>query len=140
MSILIPTDHSVTFRFFARERHNQINKNISLERARVYIFFFFLSCDFITLLCHIGMKRNLFCRKKIIKHDFLHGRTNFAKELTDKHCALFQSSPKLNRMLITRLICIQRKQSRSQRPRSFCTATTNLSPCSQAMFTPQYSL
>ena len=27
--------------------------------------------------------------------------------LRDKHCALFQSSLKVNRMLITRLICIQ---------------------------------
>ena len=36
---------------------------------------------------------------------------NFTKELRDKHCALFQSSPKLNRMLFTILICIQRKSS-----------------------------
>ena len=33
---------------------------------------------------------------------------NFAKELRDKRCALFQSSPKLNRMFIARLIYIQR--------------------------------
>ena len=83
----------------------------------------FCTCDFITLLCHIS-KRNLFGRNKI-KRDFLHGRKNFAKELRDKqlacenirfaqnvpsdeergetdvfagydkHCALFQSSPKI---------------------------------------------
>ena len=73
------------------------------ERARVlgsfYFFCLFCTCDFFTLLCHRGLKRNLF-------------RRNVAKELRDKHWALFQSSPKLNCMLITRLICIRRKSSR----------------------------
>ena len=81
----------------------------------------FCICDFITLQCHISMKHNLFCRKNI-KQDFLHGRKNFAKELPDKHCALFQSFPKLNRMLITRLISIQRKSSRFLSPVSTVSA------------------
>ena len=102
-------------KFFAREGHKQIIKNSSLERAGVlgsfYFFCLFCTCDFFTLLCHIGVKRNLFCRKKI-KRDFLQGRKNFAKELPDKHCALFQPSPILNCMLITRLFCIRRKSSR----------------------------
>ena len=51
----------------------------------VFTFFcLFCTYDFFTLLCHRGLKRNLFCRKKI-KRDFLHGRKNVAKELCDKH-------------------------------------------------------
>ena len=41
---------------------------------------------------------------------------NFGKELRDKNCALFQSSTKLNRILITILIYIQRKSSRFLSP------------------------
>ena len=95
-----------------------INKllKIALMREQVFLavftfFCLFCTCDIFTLLCYRGLKRNLFCRKKI-KRDFLHGKKNFAKELRDKHCALFQSSPKSNCMLITRLICIRRKSSR----------------------------
>ena len=50
----------------AREGRNQITMS-SLERARVYSFYFLLclfrTCDFIGLLCHIIMKRDLLCRK-----------------------------------------------------------------------------
>ena len=95
-----------------------INKllKIAFMREQVFLavftfFCLFCTCDIFTLLCYRGLKRNLFCRKKI-KRDFLHGKKNFAKELRDKHCALFQSSPKSNCMLITRLICIRRKSSR----------------------------
>ena len=59
---------------------------------------------------------------KKIKRDFLHGRKNFSKELRDKHCALFQSFPKWNRMLLTRLICIQWKSSRFLSPVSTISA------------------
>ena len=42
----------------------------------------------------------------------MHRRKNFAKKLKrDKHFALFQSSPKLNHTLITRIIRIQWKPS-----------------------------
>ena len=65
------------------------------------------TCDFIGFLCHISMKCKPVLSKKI-KCDFLHGRKNFAMALKrDKHFAFFQSSPKINRMLITSLICIQ---------------------------------
>ena len=67
----------------------------------------FCTCDFIGLLCHIRMKRKPVLSKKI-KCDFLHGRKNFVTALKrDKRFALFQSSPKINRMLIKRLICMQ---------------------------------
>ena len=81
----------------------------------------FCVCDFITLQCHISMKRNLFYQTNI-KQEFLHGRKNFAKELRDKHFASFQSFSKLNHMLITRLICIQRKSSRFLPPVSTVSA------------------
>ena len=82
----------------------------------MYSFYFYLSrfctLDFIALLCHISMKRNLFCRKKNKAWFLMHKRKNFAKKLKrDKHFALFQSSPKLNHTLITRIIRIQWKPS-----------------------------
>ena len=119
--------HRQNVKFYSRSLFNRqlnfshvkvINKllKIALMREQVFLavftsFCLFCTCDIFTLLCYRGLKRNLFCRKKI-KRDFLHGKKNFAKELRDKHCALFQSSPKSNCMLITRLICIRRKSSR----------------------------
>ena len=70
----------------------------------MYSFYFYLSrfctLDFIALLCHISMKRNLFCRKKNKAWFLMHKRKSFAKKLKrDKHLALFQSPPKLNHTL-----------------------------------------
>ena len=60
---------------------------------------------------------------KKIKCDFLHGRKNFAIAIKrDKHFALFQSSPKINRMLITSLIRIQQESSRFLSPVSMASA------------------
>ena len=59
------------------------------------------------------MKRNLFCRKKNKAWFLMLRRKKFAKKLKrDKHFTLFQSSPKLNHTLITRMIRIQWKPSR----------------------------
>ena len=76
-----------------------INKllKIALLRERVFLavftfFCLFCTCDFFTLLCYIGMKLNLFCRKKI-KRDFLHGRKNFAKNYVINIARYFSHLP-----------------------------------------------
>ena len=56
---------------------------------------------------------------KKINSDFLHGRKTLKR---DKHGALFQSSPKINHMLITTLISIQWKSSRFLSPVSMVLA------------------
>ena len=84
-------------------------KNSSIERARVYSFYFLLSVLHLPFyrLAIISMKRKAVFWKEVKCH-FLHGRKTFAIALRrDKHSASFQSSPKIDRMLITRLIFIR---------------------------------
>ena len=86
---------------------------IALMREHVFLAVFtFFGCFALAIFspCYVIEAWNVTCFvEKKIKRDFLHGKKNVAKELRDKPWALFQSSPKLNCMLITRLICIRRK-------------------------------
>ena len=48
----------------------------------VFTFFcLFCTCHIFTLLCYRGLKRNLFCRKKI-KRDFFHGKKKNCQRTT----------------------------------------------------------
>ena len=59
----------------------------------VFTFFcLFCTCHIFTLLCYRGLKRNLFCRKKI-KRDFLHGKKNLPKNYVINIARYFSHLP-----------------------------------------------
>ena len=85
------------------------HKQLSRESTCLQFLLFVMSVLHLPFyrLAIISMKRKPVLWKKIKCH-FLHGRKTFAIALKrDKHFASFQSSPKINCMLITRLISIR---------------------------------